>query len=116
MCLASVVYHSYFIKEIIWNNRGHPLETLFIFQDETLLQELKVLVSTEVSESMKPTGIPPHVNQMVAIKEMHATLNSVIDKFENQTLTIVNAVKEAIHDNDVRSGVVNLTTLEVCLD
>ena len=65
---------------------------------------------------MKPTGIPPHVNQMVAIKEMHATLNSVIDKFENQTLTIVNAVKEAIQENDIQSGVVNLTTLEVCLD
>ena len=116
LCLASIVYHSDFIKEIIRNNRGHPLETLFLFQDETLLQELKVLVSTEVSATMKPTGIPPHVNQMVAIKEMHVTLNCVIDKFENQTLTIVNAVKEAIQENDIQSGVVNLTTLEVCLD
>ena len=65
---------------------------------------------------MKHTGIPPHVNQMVAIKEMHSTLNSVIDKFENQNLTIIDAAKEAIHDNDFLSSVVNLTTLEVCLD
>lgn len=115
LCLASIVYHSEFLKEIIRNNRGHPLETIFIFQDESLLQELKMLVSTQESEMMKPTGIPPHVNQMVVIKEMHNSLHSVIEKFETQTLTIVNAVKDAIHENDVQSGVVNLTTLEVNL-
>ena len=93
LCLASIVDHSEFLKEIIRNNRGHPLETIFIFQDESLLQELKLLVSTQVSEVMKPTGIPPHVNQMVAIQEMHDSLHSVIEKFETQTLTIVNAVK-----------------------
>ena len=114
LCLASIVDHSEFLKEIR-NNRGHPLETIFIFQDESLLQELKLLVSTQVSEVMKPTGIPPHVNQMVAIQEMHDSLHSVIEKFETQTLTIVNAVKDAIHENDVQSGVVNLINLEVNL-
>ena len=64
---------------------------------------------------MKPTGIPPHVNQMVAIQEMHDSLYSIIEKFETQTLTIVNAVKDAIHENDVQSGVVNLINLEVNL-
>ena len=46
---------------------------------------------------------------------MHNSLHSVIEEFETQTLTIVNAVKDAIHENDVQSGVVNLTTLEVNL-
>ena len=64
---------------------------------------------------MKPMGIPPHANQMVAIQEMHDSLYSVIEKFETQALTIVNAVKDAIHENDVQSGVVNLITLEVNL-
>ena len=64
---------------------------------------------------MKPTGIPPHVNQMVVIKEMHNSLHSVIEKFETQTLTIVNAVKDAIHESDVQSGVVNWINLEVNL-
>ena len=115
LCLASIVDHSEFLKEIIRNNRGHPFESIFIFQDESLLQELKLPVSTQVSEVMKPTGIPPHVNQMVAIQEMHDSLHSVIEKFETQTLTIVNAVKDAIHENDVQSGVVNLINLEVNL-
>ena len=113
LCLASIVDHSEFKKNR--NNRGHPLETIFIFQDESLLQELKLLVSTQEYEVMKPTGIPPHVNQMVAIQEMHDSLHSVIEKFETQTLTIVNAVKDAIHENDVQSGVVNLINLEVNL-
>ena len=73
------------------------------------------MVSTKESQEMKPTGIPPHVNQMIAMKEMHASLHSIIENFDTQTVNIVNAVKDAIHENDVQSGVVNLTTLEVSL-
>ena len=113
LCLASIVHHSEFIKSVIRNNPGHPLSTLFILQDEGLLRNLKLLVSTEISEVMKPTGIPPHVNQMIAIKKMHEALNSVVEKFEQQTSEIVTAVKADIHDNDVRSGMLNLATLEV---
>ena len=40
LCLASIVFHSEFLQEIIQNNRGHPFETLFILQDESLLAEL----------------------------------------------------------------------------
>ena len=115
LCLASIVFHSEFLQEIIQNSRGHPFETLFILQDESLLAELKKMVSTKESQEMKPTGIPPHVNQMIAMKEMHASLHSIIENFNTQTVNIVNAVKDAIHENDVQSGVVNLTTLEVSL-
>ena len=107
-----ILFQQFLFSSLLFS---HPLETIFIFQDESLLQELKLLVSTQVSEVMKPTGIPPHVNQMVAIQEMHDSLHSVIEKFETQTLTIVNAVKDAIHENDVQSGVVNLINLEVNL-
>ena len=73
------------------------------------------MVATKVSEEMKPTSMPPHSNQMIAIQEMHASLHSIIENFNTQTVNIVNAVKDAIHENDVQSGVVNLTTLEVSL-
>ena len=65
LCLASIVFHSEFLQEIIQNNWGHPFETLFILQDESLLAELKKMVSTKVYGEMKPTCVPPHVNQMI---------------------------------------------------
>ena len=92
---------------------GHPLSTLFILQDENLLHNLKSLISREISAVMQPTGIPPHVNQMNAIAKMHESIHTTIDRFEQQTSEVVTAVKTAIHDNDVRSGVLNLATLEV---
>ena len=115
LCLASIVHHSEFIKDVIRNNPGHPLSTLFILQDEGLLQNLKLLVSTEISAVMQPTGIPPHVNQMIEIKNMWEALNSLTHKFDRQTEVIVAAVEGAIRANDVRSGVLNLATLEVRL-
>ena len=113
LCLGSIMHHSEFIKDVIQNNPCHPLSTLFILQDESLLKNLKLLVSTEISEVMTPTGIPPHVNQRIAITKMHEAINSVVNKFKQQTSEIVTAVKADIHNNDVRYGVLNLATLEV---
>ena len=52
---------------------------------------------------------------MIEIKKMWEALNSLTHKFDRQTEVIVAAVEETIRSNDVRSGVLNLATLEVRL-
>ena len=62
-----------------------------------------------------PSRPRPQLYFLVMLSSDINCLHSVIEKVQAQTLTIVNAVKDAIHENDVQSGVVNLTTLEVSL-
>jgi len=111
--LASVVHHSLFLENIILENHGHILCNIPILQDKVLLSKLKELVSTESSPTMQPMGIPPHIHQIKLLQNMREEIISINNKFSNQASILVEAVCEAIENNDVRSSSLNLNTLNV---
>ena len=66
LCLASVVYHIDFIRDVIDRNPGHLFSTLPILQDEELLEKLSELITRKPSAVMKVTGVPPHITQILS--------------------------------------------------
>ena len=113
LCLASVVYHIKVINDIVVNEPGHALSALPILQKPDLILRLNSLVTRTPSQGMSATGVPPHVNHLRSIKDMHVDLRKTVSCFDTHTKDIVMAVRDAINDNDIRSGVVNIGTLEV---
>jgi hypothetical protein len=70
-CLPSVVYNSEFLKEWARNIPAHSFGTIPLLNNESLLQELKKLVTLEPTDSMRvATGIPPHINNAILMKEI----------------------------------------------
>ena len=111
--LASVVYHSDFLLNIMVEYPGNPISQIPLLQNPELLAELKKVVSMTSCSKMKATGVPPHVEQMSLLRKVYTQLCAVIGGFESQTEKMVLAVREAINSNDVRSGNLTLNTLEV---
>ena len=62
LCLASVVYHIDFIRDVIDRNPGHLFSTLLILQE--LLEKVLELITRKLSAVMKVTGVPPHITQL----------------------------------------------------
>ena len=91
------------------------MSNLAILRDKELLGELKKIVSIESSNSMRATGMPPHVQQLKLLRTMRDEMISINSEFASHASTLVEAVRKAIEDNDVRSGTLNLSTLNVSL-
>ena len=111
--LASVVYHREFLVKIMGEYPGHPIAQIPLLQNPELLAELAKCVTLKGCNKMKPTGVPPHVQQTSLLRKVYTKLCAVIGGFEGQTEKMVVAVREAINSNDVRSGNLTLNTLEV---
>ena len=86
---------------------------MLALQKQNLLSKLKKLVSTESSPTMRPTGTPPHVHQIKLLQNVREEMISMNNKFSNQASVLVEAVRKAIENNDVRSGSFNLNALNV---
>ena len=76
--LASVVYHSDFLLRITCNDPTNPIAQIALLQNPELLYELKKLVSLEQCAEMKPTGVPPHVEQMNLLRKCFAKMMEII--------------------------------------
>ena len=68
--LASVVYHSDKLIQVIITCSGHDFSKIPILHDKTLLQRLKVLVTIDKTEGVlaNATGIPPHIETAVKLQ------------------------------------------------
>ena len=84
-----------------------------LYAKKNLLSKLKKLVSTESSPTMRPTGMPHHVHQIKLLQNMREEMISMNDKFSNQASMLVEAVRKAIENDDVRSGSLNLNALNI---
>ena len=62
---------------------------------------------------MRPTGTPPHVYQIKLLQNIREEMISMSDKFSNKASMLVEAVRKAIENDDVRSGNSNLNALHV---
>ena len=99
--LASLVYHSNFLRRTL--ERNHPIFLTALFQDPTLLPTLNSLVvcGSTVSESrIQPTGIPPHISLLRQSERLRTQLLA-----ENQQLRM--------QLEETRRSVVQDVTLEM---
>ena len=90
MCLASVVYHSEFLRDQLPQN--HKLLTTALFRDNNLLEILRLDVECRLArpaEVMRPTGIPPHVNLLSNMSQILNEVMSVPDIVSNRIITIL---------------------------
>ena len=96
---------------------GHQLSALYLFQDQSLLAELKKLVTLEGGiTGLKASGVPPHVKILKQNADMKVEMAKMVSSLESQSAVIVKAVEHSILQNNVKSGIVSLNTLEVSLN
>ena len=112
LCFASVVFHADFLIDIASKKPGHPLSLLPIFHNDVLLKELQKLVVLD-SDRIISTGIPPHIEQIKLLEKVYTVVQQSVEALNTQIETIKTAVKDAIAANDLRSGTLNLNTLQV---
>ena len=116
-CLASMIFHSDMLQDAIVSKPGHELSALYLFQDQSLLAELKKLVTLEGDVTgLKASGVPPHVKILKQNADMKVEMAKMVVSLESQSSVIVSAVEQSILQNNVKSGIVSLNTLEVSLN
>ena len=104
-CLASVVWHSNFLKQWARNVPGHAFATIPLLNNEPLMQGLKAFVTTEPTESMKvPTGVPPHINNAILIKRILDLCINTLDEVKTLTKSVKAAVSEAYEEKAMENG------------
>ena len=83
LCLASIVYHFDFLNNIRAESSGHELNKIIFFSVRCdLITKLKPLVTINESPEMRPTGIPPHVDQLKKISKILASIEILSTKFD----------------------------------
>ena len=75
LCLASLVYHSTVLVELI--PPSHQLLQTYLFREKGLLTRLRGQISTRESRYMKPTGIPPHVEMYERQRLTHEAVERI---------------------------------------
>jgi len=113
LCLASMVYHSNFLLATMAGESGHSCLCIPLLQDSDLVKELKELVTIDGEESgMIATGVPPHVHILKGNEDMKEQLKLLVQGMDKQNEMIVATVRAAVNENDIRSGLLTLNTLE----
>jgi hypothetical protein len=114
--LASVVYHSNWIKKFIDKRKKHPFSNIILLQYPDLLDELKKIVSTSSSSQLNhPTGVPIHVLHAEKVEKILECSNSILRSLKAVKDEVSNACVEAITTNDMQSGQVTMPVLETKL-
>lgn len=118
-CLASLVYHADELQSLI-AKRGdtHPFNNLTLLQHPTLLEQLKLLVTTEPTENImsKATGVPPHTE---TIKELRTIIDMFLDfkqKWEEGFESLKNVVNDAIEQKMASNGHLSSQSLTDAMD
>ena len=104
-CLATVVHHQTFVERIGRSTPGHPFQAIPILQRRDLMNRLKQKLTVEPTDSMKsPTGIPPHVEQMLMMKNLLELCHATLSKVNKQHETIRQNVFDAFEQHAMENG------------
>jgi hypothetical protein len=117
-CLASLVYHSEWIKETF--DRRHPIFHTVLFRQQRLLPQLRPLVFSGLeSPHMRATGIPGIVH---VIRELSKQTSILADIFTNlQGLPgsmqgeFLGSLSSLLEDRGVQAGNITKEYLDNCL-
>ena len=105
ICLASVVYHSDFLKQVAAETPGHPFDLIPLLSNPTLLKDLKELVTLQPEGQMTtPTGIPPHVASATMLQKVLTVCTNTLETVKDMTQRIEQAVKGAFEDKAEENG------------
>ena len=117
-CFACMIHHAEKLQEVIDNNPGHNFSKLLFLSDASLLNELKGLVTTEVTEGVMktPTGIPPHVEIVVVMRELLEKSFEIFTAVSSQTSVIVKAVTDTIEAKSWDAGNISGDRLKLILE
>jgi len=116
-CLASLVYHSQWLR----NNlpQEHPLFLTALFRNPALLTSLKPHVSTHLLSSpsgMRATGIPPHVSLLLNLTSMQNQVSEVNTHITRQLVPdVVAGITTILEERAIQSQAVTPSHLESLL-
>lgn len=103
MCLASIAYHRRFLRDTL--PARHPVFQSPIFTQSGVLDELASAVECRLStptDSMRATGIPPHIANLIQSNRVLETLESqVLPAIANVPQTVVTGVADIIENRAV---------------
>jgi hypothetical protein len=104
-CIASIVYHSSFLRKHLSSN--HPLFNTPLFRDTTQFTTLQGAVVCEIgdgTQELRPTGIPPYVEGLVKIERVAALVQKVCPE-------VIQGVNAVLEQRAIDAGSITRTTL-----
>lgn len=115
--LPAVIHHSEFLYDWIRKVPGHPFGLIPLLHDKDLLLNLKALVTTEPTESMKTaTGIPPHIQSAVMVKKVLEICTTVLEEVRDITMQVKESVAEAYEAKMSANGQMTADRMNFILD
>ena len=105
-CFACMIYHSKELVKQMHRIPGHQFNKLAILHEPDLLRKLRELVTTDPTEDVltTATGIPPHIELGIELKNANRTLASLIAMTQNQSERVIAAINEAFESKAIESG------------
>ena len=112
-CAACIVYYSDLLLSVIISHPGHDFTKIVILHGKNLLEQLLLLVTTTATKGVidTPTGIPPHVEHAIQMKEILTQVISLCEIQKEPTATLVSTVEEAIDKKVYDSDNINSSRL-----
>lgn len=111
--LASLVFHRDFLVGIL--DANHTVFTsVFVYREPALYDKLRPYVVQD-HDSLQPTGIPPHVDNIASLQKIINLQTTLIGRFEELHGNISETIQKAIESSAVASGTVTAAALESTL-
>jgi len=117
LCLASVVWHSDFLKATAAASPGHPFSMIPLLSNPELLRDLKELVTLKPEGQVKcATGIPPHIQHASVAKKILSLCVETLQTVQQMADTVKDSVKEAFKEKAEENGQVTGEQLKQMFD
>ena len=93
LVLASVIYHSPWLIEVITRKLGHPFALISLLNKTELLKRVQVKVGLKKGGQVsRVTGIPPHIENAVLCTKLLTLCKETLLEVKSLTPTVRNAV------------------------
>lgn len=103
--LPSVIHHSDFLYDWMRRVPGHPFSSIPLLHRRDLLTRLKLLVTTNPSDSMRvASGIPPHIEHARQMKKCIDLCSSTLGEVKNLKEEVKQAVVDAYENRAAENG------------
>lgn len=105
-CFASMIFHSEKMVEQMHRVAAHQFNKIEIFHEPMLLSTLRNLVTTDATEGVltAATGIPPHIEMAVQIKQLHTSVSLLLEFAHGQHNQVISAINDAFENKAMESG------------
>ena len=117
MVLASVIYHSSWISEIIIKKPGHPFSLMPLMNNPQLLERLRGKVGLKVGGQVsRITGIPPHIQNAILCTKLLKLCSETLVEVKELTTNIKAAVSAVYEEKAEENGHLTGERLKIMFD